>query len=78
MVPHRGADAFFKILVDGSGKIVGFHVLGPQAGEITQGFALAMKMGVKKEQLDSVVGIHPTLAETMTMHHGFRASNAWA
>jgi len=32
--------------------------------------AVAMKLGVKKEQLDSVVGIHPTLAETMTMMSG--------
>eukprot|EP00913_Durusdinium_trenchii_P018464 g17346.t1 len=105
VVPHRAADAFFKILVDNNtGKIVGFHVLGPQAGdawraepprrtcsgpgdayvggpwgetsfglgagEITQAMAVAMKMGVKKEQLDSVVGIHPTLAETMTMMSG--------
>eukprot|EP00490_Sorites_sp_Unknown_P013307 CAMPEP_0114646990 /NCGR_PEP_ID=MMETSP0191-20121206/5509_1 /TAXON_ID=126664 /ORGANISM="Sorites sp." /LENGTH=223 /DNA_ID=CAMNT_0001859983 /DNA_START=1 /DNA_END=672 /DNA_ORIENTATION=+ len=71
VVPHRGADAFFKILVDnGTGKIAGFHVLGPQAGEITQAMAVAMKMGVKKDQLDAVVGIHPTLAETMTMMSG--------
>lgn len=71
VVPHRSSDAFFKVLVDnGTGKIVGFHVLGPQAGEITQAMAVAMKLGVKKEQLDSVVGIHPTLAETMTMMSG--------
>jgi thioredoxin reductase (NADPH) len=66
IVPHRHKDAFFKVLVDNkSGKIVGWHVLGPDAGEITQGVALAMKLGVKKEQLDDLVGIHPTLAETM-------------
>jgi thioredoxin reductase (NADPH) len=66
IVPHRHKDAYFKVLVDNkSGKIVGWHVLGPDAGEITQGVALAMKLGVKKEQLDDLVGIHPTLAETM-------------
>jgi len=64
--PHRHKDAFFKVLVDNkSGKVVGWHVLGPEAGEITQGMALAMKLGVTKEQLDDLVGIHPTLAETM-------------
>lgn len=68
---HRSNDAFFKVLVDNkSSKIVGFHMLGPNAGEIMQAMGLAMKMGVKKDQLDDLVGIHPTLAETMTMLSG--------
>jgi thioredoxin/glutathione reductase (selenoprotein) len=71
VVPHRAPDAFFKILVDKkTGRLVGFHILGPNAGEITQAMALAIKMGVTKDQLDDVVGIHPTLAETMTMMSG--------
>jgi len=49
---------------------VGFHMLGPNAGEITQAMALAVKMGATKQQLDDCVGIHPTLAETMTMMSG--------
>lgn len=66
IVPHRHKDAFFKVLVENkTGKVVGWHVLGPNAGEITQGVALAMKLGVKKDQLDDLVGIHPTMAETM-------------
>jgi len=66
IVPHRSPDGFFKVLVDNkSGKIIGWHMLGPNAGEITQAIGLAMKIGVKKEQLDELVGIHPTLAETM-------------
>ena len=44
-------------------KVVGFHILSPHAGEITQGVALAIKMGVTKAHLDSCVGIHPTIAE---------------
>ena len=44
-------------------KIIGFHILCPNAGEVTQGFAVAMHVGVTKEQLDDVVGIHPTIAE---------------
>ena len=45
-------------------RVVGFHFIGPNAGEITQGFALAVKMGATKAQFDSVVGIHPTDAES--------------
>lgn len=47
-------------------RVIGFHVLGPNAGEITQGFAAAMKCGMTKEQLDSTVGIHPVCAEIFT------------
>lgn len=43
--------------------MIGFHYLGPNAGEVTQGFGTAMKCGVTKEQLDSTIGIHPTCAE---------------
>ena len=43
--------------------VVGFHILSPNAGEITQGFALAIKLGATKEDFDNVVGIHPTCAE---------------
>lgn len=44
-------------------KVVGIHIFGPHAGEITQGFAVAMKYGLTKEVLDQTVGIHPTCAE---------------
>lgn len=43
--------------------MVGFHVLGPNAGEITQGFALGVKLGAKKSDFDNLIGIHPTTAE---------------
>ncbi|XP_075880818.1 thioredoxin reductase 3 isoform X1 [Nelusetta ayraudi] len=49
-----------------SDRVIGFHYLGPNAGEVTQGFSVAMKCGVTKEQLDSTVGIHPTCAEIFT------------
>jgi len=44
--------------------VVGFHFVGPNAGEVTQGFALALRLGAKKSDFDSVVGIHPTDAES--------------
>ena len=49
-----------------AGRIVGFHFVGPNAGEVTQGFALAMRCGATKAALDDVVGIHPTDAEALT------------
>ncbi len=44
-------------------KVLGVHMVGPDAGEIIQGFAVAMKCGATKKQLDSTIGIHPTAAE---------------
>lgn len=43
--------------------MVGFHVLGPNAGEVTQGFALGVKLGAKKSDFADLIGIHPTTAE---------------
>jgi thioredoxin reductase (NADPH) len=57
-----------KIIVNkaNKNKVIGFHIFSPNAGEVTQGIGVAMKIGVTKEQLDSAVGIHPTIAEEMT------------
>jgi pyruvate/2-oxoglutarate dehydrogenase complex dihydrolipoamide dehydrogenase (E3) component len=44
-------------------RIVGFHVAGPNAGEVTQGYAVAMKLKATKQDFDMTVGIHPTIAE---------------
>jgi len=44
-------------------RVVGFHILSPNAGEITQGIAVAIKLGLTKQNLDETVGIHPTIAE---------------
>ncbi|KAM5280402.1 thioredoxin reductase 3 isoform 1-T1 [Ctenodactylus gundi] len=49
-----------------SDRVVGFHILGPNAGEITQGFAAAMKCGITKQQLSDTIGIHPTCGEVLT------------
>ncbi len=55
-----------KLVVDrGSQRVVGLHIVGPQAGEITQGFAVAIKMGATKAQFDQTIGIHPTSAEEL-------------
>lgn len=53
-----------KLLVDdASDRVVGLHMVGPDAGEIVQGFAVAMKAGATKAVFDGTVGIHPTAAE---------------
>ena len=53
-----------KLLVDdATDRVVGLHMVGADAGEIVQGFAVAMKAGATKAVFDSTIGIHPTMAE---------------
>ena len=51
------------IIEQGSQRVLGIHMIGPDSGEIIQGFSLAVKCGLTKQDLDSVIGIHPTAAE---------------
>jgi glutathione reductase (NADPH) len=53
-----------KLVVDrASDRVVGCHMVGPDAGEIIQGLGIALKCGATKAQFDATVGIHPTAAE---------------
>ena len=55
---------FMKLIVDrASDRVVGFHMVGPDAGEMTQGIGVAIKCGATKAQFDATIGIHPTAAE---------------
>ena len=55
---------FMKLIVDrASDRVVGLHMVGSDAGEIVQGFAVAMRAGATKAVFDSTIGIHPTAAE---------------
>jgi len=55
---------FMKLVVDAaSQRVVGAHMMGPEAGEIIQGIAIAVKLGATKAQFDATIGIHPTAAE---------------
>jgi glutathione reductase (NADPH) len=55
---------FMKLVVDArSQRVLGAHMIGPEAGEIIQGIAIAVKLGVTKAQFDATIGIHPTAAE---------------
>ena len=60
----RSERTFMKLVVDkASDRVVGLHMVGADAGEIVQGFAVAMRAGATKALFDSTIGIHPTAAE---------------
>eukprot|EP00756_Hemistasia_phaeocysticola_P000819 Hpha_TRINITY_DN10587_c0_g1::TRINITY_DN10587_c0_g1_i1::g.31425::m.31425/K00384/trxB, TRR; thioredoxin reductase (NADPH) len=68
-LPQRGENKCFAKLIcnkQDDERVIGFHVLAPNAGEITQGVAIAIKCGATKAQFDATVGIHPTAAEVFT------------
>jgi glutathione reductase (NADPH) len=72
---YGGAErALVKLVVEAKGqKVVGCHIVGPDAPEIIQMAAIAMKMGVTKQQWDSTCAVHPTLAEELvTMREPYR------
>lgn len=60
----RDERVFMKLVVDeDSDRVVGCHMVGADAGEITQGLAIALKAGATKAIFDQTIGIHPTAAE---------------
>lgn len=63
-VSGRDEHTMMKLVVDGdTDEVLGVHMVGPDAGEIIQGFAVALKCGATKARFDATVGIHPTAAE---------------
>lgn len=53
-----------KLVVDAdTDKVLGCHMVGPDAGEIIQGLGIALKAGATKQQFDETIGVHPTAAE---------------
>ena len=66
--PHAlsgsGERTLMKLVVDSAtDRVIGLHMVGPDAGEVVQGFAVAMKAGATKAVFDQTIGIHPTAAE---------------
>jgi glutathione reductase (NADPH) len=60
----RDEKVMMKLVVDAdSDRVLGAHMVGPDAGEIIQGFAVALNCGATKAQVDATIGIHPTAAE---------------
>ena len=63
-ISGRDEKTFMKLIVDdASDRVVGVHMMGPDAGEIMQGIAIALRAGATKAIFDSTIGIHPTAAE---------------
>jgi len=46
-------------------KVIGLHYLGPNAGDVTQGFGVAIKMGATKADFNNTIGIHPSYGEEL-------------
>ena len=62
----RDERVLLKLLVDGdTDKVVGCHILGPDAAEIVQMAAIALKMGATKADFDATVALHPSIAEEL-------------
>jgi len=62
----RNTRSFMKLLVDGlTNRIVGCHIVGPDAGELIQLVGIAVKMGATKADFDATMAVHPTAAEEL-------------
>jgi glutathione reductase (NADPH) len=68
VLANRHERALFKLVVDDTDdRIVGAHMIGPDAPEILQVMAVAVKARLRKSQLDECVAIHPTMAEELVL-----------
>ncbi len=64
VLPGRDSKTMMKLVVDrATDRVLGLHMVGPDAPEIVQGFAVAIRAGATKKQFDATVGIHPSSAE---------------
>jgi len=80
-IPHRDENTCYAKLICNKTedeRVIGFHVVGPNAGEITQGYAIAMRKGATKADFDATIGIHPTNSEIFTTIHVTKRSGATA
>jgi thioredoxin reductase (NADPH) len=66
-LPHRTAKCYAKLIVNTLDhmRVIGLHYLGPNAGEVMQGFSTGMRAGMTKADWDMTAGIHPTCAEEL-------------
>jgi glutathione reductase (NADPH) len=64
----RNERSLYKLVVDGTtDEIVGIHMIGPDAPEILQAAAIAVKAKLKKADFDATVALHPTMAEELVL-----------
>lgn len=63
-ISARAEKSLVKLVVDAdTDRVLGAHLLGPEADEIIQGFAVALRCGATKRDFDRTIAVHPTLAE---------------
>ncbi|APE28941.1 glutathione-disulfide reductase [Aurantiacibacter gangjinensis] len=68
VVAGRNERSLFKMVCDGAnGRIVGIHMIAPEAPEMMQAAAIAVKAGLTKEDFDATTAIHPTMAEELVL-----------
>jgi glutathione reductase (NADPH) len=65
LTAHKSATAMKLVCVGAQERVVGIHIIGHGADEMLQGFAVALKMGATKRDLDNTVALHPTSAEEL-------------
>ena len=65
LLDHKTTTALKLVCTGDDEKVVGCHIMGHGADEMLQGFAVAIKMGATKKQLDDTVAIHPSSAEEL-------------
>jgi glutathione reductase (NADPH) len=64
----RNERSLYKLVVDGeTDEIVGIHMIGPDAPEILQAAAVAVKAKLKKSDFDETLALHPTMAEELVL-----------
>jgi len=64
----RNERSLYKLVLDGeTDQVVGVHMIGPDAPEILQAAAIAVKAKLKKSDFDAVVALHPTMAEELVL-----------
>jgi glutathione reductase (NADPH) len=64
----RNERSLYKLVVDGSDdRIVGIHMIGPDAPEILQAAAVAVKARLRKADFDATVALHPTMSEELVL-----------
>ena len=62
----RDTTVLLKLVVDGaSGRVLGCHIVAPDAGEMIQLVGIAVKMGATKADFDATMAVHPTIAEEL-------------
>jgi glutathione reductase (NADPH) len=78
-----GSKSLMKLVVDGrTGRVVGCHIVGPDAGELIQIIAMPVQMRATKSDFDAVMAVHPTAAEELvtmrqpTLQHGIEPAAA--